>query len=281
MKRIFLAILIAVAAVLTLSTKALGAKPDFQAAEVTNPVSGEPKKTVVLPPQAIEMVPNIYYLGTASDKDGRMVEGYAFIHRYDKLGNYAKPPKSSGSCYAFLSRGTKWKSLEPWVVNPANTRGLEASFVAGNLASDIGKWENAAGNNDILGEGTSTSEALVADTQSPDGNNEVYFANVDSPGAIAISIIWGIFGGPPQTRELVEWDQVYDDADYDWSSIGEATKMDFENIATHELGHSVGLGDLYRSACAEQTMYGYASFGETKKQTLEAGDIAGVGELYQ
>jgi len=256
-------------AVLALSTKALGAKP------------GEPKRTVTLPPGAIEMAPNIYYLGTASDEDGRVLEGYAFIHRHDKLENYAKPPKGSDSCYTFLSRGAKWRSLEPWIVNPANSRGLEASFVTTNLASDISKWKNASGNKDILGEGVPTSKTLVADTQSPDGDNEIYFANVEKPGAIAISIIWGIFAGPVSTRELVEWDQVYDDVDYDWSSIGEPTKMDFENIATHELGHSVGLGDLYQSACAEQTMYGYANFGETKKQTLEAGDIAGVLKLYQ
>jgi hypothetical protein len=64
------------------------------------------------------------------------------------------------------------------------------------------------------------------------------------------------------------------------SDSGEAGKMDFENIATHELGHSVGLGDLYTDACSEQTMYGYADNGETKKRTLEAGDIKGVQELY-
>ena len=55
--------------------------------------------------------------------------------------------------------------------------------------------------------------------------------------------------------------------------------MDFENIATHELGHAVGLGDLYND-CTEETMYGYASYGETKKRTLEAGDITGIKKLY-
>lgn len=55
----------------------------------------------------------------------------------------------------------------------------------------------------------------------------------------------------------------------------------FESIATHELGHSVGLDDLYDGSCSEQTMYGYATEGETKKRTLEAGDIAGVQELYK
>ena len=73
---------------------------------------------------------------------------------------------------------------------------------------------------------------------------------------------------------------VFDDVDFDWSEDGESGKMDFENIARHELGHAVGLGDLYNDACSEQTMYGYSENGETKKQTLESGDIAGIQKLY-
>ena len=34
------------------------------------------------------------------------------------------------------------------------------------------------------------------------------------------------------------------------------------------------------STCTEETMYAFANFGETKKRTLEAGDIAGVAKLY-
>ena len=56
-------------------------------------------------------------------------------------------------------------------------------------------------------------------------------------------------------------------------------KIDFYNIATHELGHSVGMTDLY-NFCTEETMYGYATEGETKKRDLNAGDIAGINALY-
>jgi len=125
-----------------------------------------------------------------------------------------------------------------------------------------------------------SEETLFADETAPDGKNEVLFADIDSPDAIAVTIIWGIFSGPTYKRKIVEWDQVYDDVDFNWSSSGEAGKMDFENIATHELGHSMGMGDLYKSYCSEQTMYVYADYGETKKQTLEAGDITGINILY-
>lgn len=91
--------------------------------------------------------------------------------------------------------------------------------------------------------------------------------------------MWGIFSGPPFARELVEWDQVYDDVDFAWSSTGASGAMDFENIATHEFGHALGLGHP-DNACTEETMYAYADYGETKKRDLNAGDIAGVAKLY-
>ena len=169
--------------------------------------------------------------------------------------------------------------VEPWVAKTSNVRNLDGVSAFNLLSNGIAKWENAA-SFDILGNGALTSDGLIADTVSPDNKNEVYFANIETQNAIAVTIVWGIFGGPTYQRVLVEWDQVYDDIDYDWSLAGEVGKMDFDNIATHELGHSVGMGDIYESACSAVTMYGYAATGETKKQTLEPADILGVSALY-
>ena len=284
-----------VAVILSVSV-VFAAKPVFQAATVPNPVTDEAKNTVVIPLKAVEVAPNIYYLGTAVD-NGRVVQGYAVFAKpgtvcgngvcergenaskcpADCDGGVSEKPDTS-SCYGFLAKGAKWKTLESYLVDPTNTRELDAGFVAGNLAMDIDKWEAAAGN-DILGDEIA---GIVdgADLNSPDNKNEVYFADIGHDGVIAMAIVWGVFSGPPQFRELVEWDQIYDDVDFEWSAGGEAGKMDFENIATHELGHSVGLADLYNDLCSEQTMYGYAGYGETNKRTLEAGDITGVQELY-
>jgi len=268
----------------------LAAKPN--STEGINP-SG---KIVSIPAHAVEVAPGIFYLGMAMD-NGRVVQGYAmFVKPGTVCGNGICEPgenarkcpedcadgdpeePDTSSCYTFLAKGAKWKTVEPYIVDPVNTRGLEAGFVAGNLASDIAKWETAAGV-DILG-GEISGDVDGADLESPDNKNEVYFADIEQDGVIAMAIVWGVFGGPPPFREIVEWDQIYDDVSFDWSASGEAGEMDFENIATHELGHSVGLGDLYNDECSEQTMYGYASYGETKKGTLETGDIAGVQELY-
>lgn len=258
------------------------AKPDFSSREL---VTSGTARVLTLPP-ASDNSP-VISLGTAVDpQSGKVVEGFAIIH--PKKGFHHRPGHNGGpgagsnggsSCYSFLSNGAKWKTVESWVTNTENSESLSSDFILNNLTSDITKWEDAAGF-DILGVGSTTATALVADTQSPDGSNEVYFADVSSSGAIAVTIVWGIFSGPPFARELVEWDQVYDDVDFEWSSTGEAGKMDFENIATHELGHALGMGHSDDS-CTEETMYRFASEGETKKQTLNAGDITGIAELYK
>jgi hypothetical protein len=261
------------------------------------------KPSFSLPTNAKEIAPGVYSLGLAK-RDGKTFQGYAFV---DYKREYGKPgtvcgndicepgekkncPSDCGdnggeetdtsSCFEFLARGAKWRSVEAWVVNASNSSGLSDTFIRSNLSSNIEKWETAAGV-DILGQGSTTSASLVADTVNPDGSNEVYFADIDSPGAIGVTIVWGYFSGPPKLRELIEWDQIYDDHDYPWSDSGESDKMDFENIATHELGHSVGLGDIYTDKCSQMTMYGYADYGEVDKATLEDGDIQGVSELYQ
>lgn len=272
--------------VLLLAASPVWAGPHFSTANLSTPGT---ERTLILPAPADNSP--VISLGTAVDPaSGKLVEGLAIIHY--KKGFTHKPNHNPGdkgvktTCYSYLSNGSKWKGVEPWLVNPLNSRGLDGNFVLNNLTANIGKWEDATdgvingAGVDVLGNGATSSATLVADTSSPDNQNEVYFANVSSPGAIAVTIVWGIFQGPPFARELVEWDQVYDDVDFDWSSSGEAGKMDFENIATHELGHSVGLADLYDALCSEETMYGYADYGETKKSSLNAGDLTGMNKLY-
>jgi len=295
MKKLIVGILIAFACSAAL---AFAIKPEFISAEV---IPSKGNANVRIPLHAAQVAQHVFKIGN-STYEGKPVEGYIFVH-YKK--GYAKPSGTCGngvcesgenakkcpidcgssepdtsSCYDFMARGAKWKTVESYLINPSNSRGLDESVIASNFISDISKWESATGQA-ILGTGTTTSMALEADTISPDGLNEAYFGSIDEPGAIAITIVWGVFGGAPKNRELVEWDQVYDEVDFDWSLAGDPLKMDFESIATHELGHSIGLSDLYTGECAEQTMYGYASEGETKKRTLEAGDVKGASELYK
>ena len=89
-----------------------------------------------------------------------------------------------------------------------------------------------------------------------------------------MTIVWRDEAG------LVEWDMVFN-TKFAWSLNGEAAKMDFGNIAAHEAGHAAAMGHTEKtSLCVEQTMYPTASKGETKKRSLETGDIAGITARY-
>lgn len=280
------------------------AKPDFETLkqegvqQVVDQVPTKGKSSVKIPSHAVEIAPGLFFLGTII-KDGRMIEGYAIV---DYKKGFGKPSgcnydnKCQGwedstcsdclgsatpdsQCYEFISKGAKWKKAEGYLINPSNTQALDTGFVVSNFATDIEKWEDAA-QRELIGSGVTTNETLSADMGSTDSRNEVYFGSIDGQNAIAITVVWGYFRGHPSQRELIEWDMVFDEEDFAWGSSEESDKMDFESIATHELGHAIGLSDLYESKCSEETMYGYAAYGEIKQRSLEAGDIKGINELY-
>lgn len=244
----------------------------------------------VVPENAKEIAPGVFSLGTTVH-NGKLVEGImAFHHRN---GHGGGPPGGNGgevdgdstiTCYSTFTKGAKWRAEESWNVNTSGLPdNVSPNFVKTNLADDMTAWEESDGttNYGIFGNIDETIVVDVADTISPDGKNEVLFGDIISEGSIAVTITWYETRGPPQSRDIVEWDQVYDVVDYDWSdgTPYEEDKMDFANIATHELGHALGLGHPDDS-CTEETMYAFADFGDTNKITLESGDIAGVQQIY-
>jgi len=109
-----------------------------------------------------------------------------------------------------------------------------------------------------------------------DGYNVVSWQPIDGSGEIlAKTVCWY----DSSTKLITEFDIVFDE-DETWSTTGELSKYDIQNVGTHEVGHTLMLKDLYDYADSEQTMYGYSSKGETKKRTLEAGDLAGIRYIY-
>jgi hypothetical protein len=224
-----------------------------------------------VPPGAVEIAPDVYSLGKRT-VNGVEIEGIAVVHRA-KSGNDRKPG-GSGSCFAYLASGAKWKSVEPWLVDDSEA---PIGGMASLMATDVATWESAAGA-EIFGNG-STDRGYDAVTSNVDNRNGAEFGSIADAGVIAVTYTWGIFGGPPQGRGLVEWDMIFDVDDFAWSTSGAAGAMDFRNIDTHELGHAMGLGHPSGS-CVEETMYAYAALGETMKRDLNAGDIAGINGLY-
>jgi len=174
-------------------------------------------------------------------------------------------PASSGYSYS----GIHWDRNDlpvPYYINenctPEELQAVQASFQT---------WEDDPQSfMDYTYMGTTTRG------NETDGYNVVSWQPIDGPnGTLAQTAYWF----DSSTQLMTEFDIVFDE-DETWSTTGEPSKFDVQNVGTHEVGHTLVLEDLYDLADSEQTMYGYSSKGETKKRTLEAGDLAGIRYIY-
>jgi hypothetical protein len=210
------------------------------------------------------------------------LEKIVFIH-YKK--GFAKPSwagggKKEAACYDFLGKWVKWKELPvSYVIDPDNSQGLTEDFIAQAIFAGAEEWDSWTGS-ELFNDNYSIVYDGSWDSDAPDGRNELLFGDYSQEGVIAVTVVWGYFSGPPDSREIIEFDVLFD-TDYLWGDATiDSTKMDLQNIATHEIGHGAGLDDVYETDCSAVTMYGYSDYGETQKRTLEPPDITGIQELY-
>lgn len=284
--------LLMMTAALSLATAVAAAPPNVTLPGTAAPQANNVPTSFSLPPQASEIAEGIFNLGTV-EHNGRLVQGIAFLHprtghaRPDGAGGGRGQPggdtsgdgSTTSSCYQVIAKGARWKAVEDYYVAASNQSGMSESFVNQSIDAATAAW-NAELSSPVFGSRLAGG-VDGADSAAPDDKNEVMFSAIDEPGIIAVTITWGIFSGPPRARELVEWDQVYDDVDYAWGDADTNTSaMDMLNIAVHEVGHAAGLGhpDL---TCTDETMHAYAAEGETKKRDLNPGDITGIREIYE
>ena len=216
----------------------------------------------------------------AFDKDSKkMVEAKIIYHHRNGHTQGGPPGGGGSSCFAFIAKGTKWKTTEDYVLDPTNNDNLSTAYVTDVTATSFNTWDTEVATN-IFGVQDTLSTVDGADTVAPDGKNEVMFGSIDGTGTIGVTIVWGFFTGPPSQREIVETDTVFDDDDFLWGDATvNANVMDYHNIATHEFGHSAGMGHP-TDDCTEETMYRFGAIGETKRRDLNTGDIAGINDLY-
>lgn len=100
-----------------------------------------------------------------------------------------------------------------------------------------------------------------------------------SGSALAVTYTWYY----PGTGLAAETDTIFN-SKFPWywqsSKCTDANSYDAQDILTHELGHWMGLDDTYTDAYVDNTMYGYGSKGEVKKNTLTTGDTQGIQAIY-
>ena len=182
--------------------------------------------------------------------------------------------------FAYKLTGTKWSSATmpvDWKMNTAGS--VDVGFSASRIAVEnaFNTWQATSSYITFNYAGSTSSTNF----SSYNGENlMVWYENnwtgeTGRPSStIAVCRYWYVSG------VTVDSDIAFNGENYTWSATGEGGKMDIENLGAHEIGHFLGLGDLYSGGDSEKTMYGYGSNGETKKQTLHSDDISGINALY-
>jgi hypothetical protein len=169
-----------------------------------------------------------------------------------------------------------WYTTAEYWINPENGYGFSDDEVVNAITAAADTWDSQTGFPVFSYEGIIYRVAGVKD-----GLNVVSWGKYSQSNAIAVTFIWYTRTrvGRSIRMEIVETDTLLN-IYYSWSLSGEDDKMDVQNIMTHEFGHWCGLDDLYKDRDYWLTMYGYASVGETHKQTLGYGDILGLQKVY-
>lgn len=181
------------------------------------------------------------------------------------------------TCYIVNSYTTN--EIQSYAINPTNTNGLSENFILNTISTSAETWD-ASTTKEVFNPYSidRTTFPSVYDLFPISDNNMVSFGELgtNSTTSLAVNHIWYYIS----TGKIVHFDIIFN-RNFNWGNATINPNVhDFQSTATHEFGHSFGLGDLYNVACIQETMYGYGDIGDIKQRTLNAGDIAGLQIIY-
>lgn len=203
------------------------------------------------------------------------------------LGNVRLPINGTGDTRLFRvsASGARWQSLP--VVYTEDPQGAPGKIASDAVTKAFGAWdEQLSGDlfdhNTGVAPGTWACEPAGQVGHKPDGLNTVFWADISDayPGALAVACV--SFAAFPQSTVFLEFDMALNSTSaWDTGHDEGAPGYDVQSAVTHEVGHVLGLYDLYLSSAKELTMHGYLTPRDIGKRTLEAGDVAGLLYLYE
>ncbi len=203
----------------------------------------------------------------------KYAEKIEFIHYTDSVQISNRTAQNSKDrCYRIVKN--KWNDLPVQLtLDLSAINSLDPLLVENEILNAAQTWNNSTSKGLF---NTNLLEGNNLPYGENDGINSISFGYLRNKREIAKTTFWY----SRKTKEIFDADIIFNTY-YSW---GDSTKdpnvMDIADITTHELGHVLGLKDIYLRSCSNVTMFGYSNIGETKKQTLEISDITAIEKLY-
>jgi len=218
-----------------------------------------------------------------------------------EVSQTAAAAASGGSYSSYLLTGYRLNSADPKMqlyLNPTDTpAGLTAASSQSAIAAAANSWDDAVAKNifadgsTVIVDSTKVVDEPFSNTPKSDGYNVNGWKNFGN-SAIGMNRWWSNGAKVDGYYSITESDVWYN-RDYQWTTdlaTAQSTgKLDLQSVAVHELGHSIGMGDIYsteyggdlppsdpRTQDYEQVMNAY----DGPQRTLGNGDKAGAQTLY-
>lgn len=193
-----------------------------------------------------------------------------------------------GSPSSYLLAGWRWNTYNPmikWYVKSNTVPSAVGSTNAVKAVANAANTWNCASNQKLFNPTVYSSSSVNTDKY--DKNNVVAWKYLsEAPSALAYSRTWYTYNKKDGYYSAVESDislntrYAWSTSQKDGTAYSSGKPIDVESVVLHEMGHTLGLGDLYGntkySSDTKQIMNSYRGV----KRTLGNGDKTGAWVLY-
>jgi hypothetical protein len=164
------------------------------------------------------------------------------------------------------------------VINAAGSDDITDGSHFTALRNAISAWNHSSGTTAHLVEDTSPAQEARADWHSTD-IHLMFFDENDSSGyfpsgsgTVALTPVWYLADGT-----ITDADVLFNGSGFQFTTSGQVGRFDVQDVATHELGHFLGLD---HSGCAGATMYPYVDPSVLLHRSLSLDDVHGARDMY-
>lgn len=164
-------------------------------------------------------------------------------------------------------------------LNPAGSDDVPFAQVEAAIASSFQSWENLPDSSIAFTRGENRSETGGRN----DGIYQIYWREdstiddgLDISGALAVTRLFTYVGGG-RDGEIADVSLTFNGKTVTWGTDGSTSRVDIAEVATHEIGHSLGLD---HAPIGASTMFPRTGTGSLRNRSLATDDQIGVAVLY-